>query len=71
MSKLAYVLSKLVLLNRFKDRGLGAEPPASGGYGGLETKPLAAGKFWEKESYFNAVGSHFAYVQSHFKELDY
>ena len=68
MSKLGDVLSKLVLLNRFKDRDLGMEPPASGGNGGLGAKPLATGKFWEKESYFNAIGPHFAGVQSHFKK---
>ena len=67
MSKLGDVLSKLVQLNRFKDGGLGVDSPVSGGYGGLGAKPPAAGKFWKKERYFNAIGSHFAHVQSHFK----
>ena len=67
MSKLGDVLSKLVQLNCFKDGGLGVEPPVSGGYEGLGAKPSAAEKFWEKERYFNAIGSNFARVQSHFK----
>ena len=71
MFKLRDVLSKLVQLNCFKERGLGADPPASGSYGGLGAKPLAAGKLWKKESYYNAIGSHFERVQSHFEELDY
>ena len=70
MSKFGDVLRKLVLLNRFKDWSLGEELPAPEGYGGLGAKPPAAGKFGKK-IYFNGIGSHFACVQSHFKELDY
>ena len=62
------------MLKRITDGGLGAEPPAAGGYGGLGAKPPAAGQFllsfWKK-SYLNPIGSHFARVQSHFKELDF
>ena len=28
-------------------------------------------KFFEKKNYLNAIGSHFARVQSHFNELDF
>ena len=34
-------------------RGLGVEPPAPGGYGGLEAKLL--GNFLEKNSHFNVI----------------
>ena len=40
MSKLGDVLSALVKIKRITDRGLGAEPPTSGGNGGLGAKPL-------------------------------
>ena len=43
------MLSKLVLLNRIKDGGLGAEPPAAGGYGGSRGKLSAAGRFFKKK----------------------
>ena len=61
MSNLGDVLSKLALLKCVTD----------GGYEGLGAKPPAEGRFFEKKSYFNAIGSHFARVQSHFKELDF
>ena len=41
MSNLGDVSSKQV----YSDGGLGAEPPAAGGYGGLGAKPPAAGRF--------------------------
>ena len=60
MSELGDALNKLVYLKRVTDGGLGA-------------KPAAAGRFivilWKK-SYFNAIESHFAHVQSFLKELD-
>ena len=49
ISKLGNMLSKLVLLNRIKDGGLGAEPPAAGGYGGSRGKLSAAGRFFKKK----------------------
>ena len=33
--------------------------------------PPSLGDFFEKKSYFNAFGSHFACVQNHLKEVDY
>ena len=33
------------VLKRITDGGLGAEPPAAGGYGGLGAKPPAARRF--------------------------
>ena len=54
--------------------GLGAGLPAAGGFGSLAAKPPAVKRFlvifWKK-SYFNAIGSHFARVQSHLKALDF
>ena len=56
------------------DEGVGAKPPASGDYGVLGAKAPAARRFflvfWKK-SYFNAIGSHFARVQSYLKELKF
>ena len=54
--------------------GLGAEPPAAGGYEvwGQSLQPLGNfSKFLEKKSYFNPTASHFACVHSHLKELDF
>ena len=46
MSDLGDVLSKLVYSKRIIDGGLGAEPPAAGGYGGFGGKsPQPLGKF--------------------------
>ena len=39
--------------------------------GGLGPKPQLLGNFFGKTSYFNAIGSHFASVQNHLKELDF
>ena len=66
MSNLEDVLKKLVYSN--------VSQTAAGGYGGLGAKPPAAGrfcKFLEKKSYFNPIGSDFARVHSHLKELDF
>ena len=75
MSNLGDVLSKLVQLKRITDGGLKAKPPAAGGYWGPRAKPPAASRFFcsffGKKSYFNAIGSHFARVQSHLKELKF
>ena len=38
---------------------------------GLGAKPPAVGQFFGKKSYFNAIVSHFAYVWSHLKALDF
>ena len=41
---------------------------------GLEAEPQAAGRFFVifwKKGYFNVIGSHFARVQSHLKDLDF
>ena len=35
------------------------------------SQPLGDFCFLEKKSYFNPIGSHFARVHSHFKELDF
>ena len=58
MFKLGDVLSKLVLLNCITDGGLGVKPPE-------------AERFFEKTSYFNAIGIHTARVLSYLKELDF
>ena len=73
MSKLEDVLSKLVQLKRITER-FGVELPAAEGYEGLWAKPQATERFFVifwKKNYFNAIGSHFARVQSHLKELDF
>ena len=53
MSTAGNVLSKEVYFRRITDGGLGAEPPAAGGYDGLGAKPPAAGRFfvifWKKK----------------------
>ena len=62
------------MFKRITDGGLGAEPPAAGGYGGLGAKHPAAGRFlyvFGKKSYFNPIGSHFGRVHSNLKELDF
>ena len=72
--ELGGALSKLVQLKRITDRGLETELRAAGGFGGLGAIS-AAGRFfiilWKTISYFNAIGSHFAPVQSYLKELDF
>ena len=45
MSNLGDVCEQASVLKRITDEGLGAEPPAGGGYGGLGAKPPAAGRF--------------------------
>ena len=58
MSKLGDVLSKLMLLKRITEGGLGVKPPE-------------AEQFFEKTSYFNAIGIHSALILSYLKELDF
>ena len=78
MSNLGEVLSKLVYLNVSQTAVWGRSPQLpeimrSG------AKPPAAGRFFkvflrfflEKNSYFSPIGSHFARVHSHLKELDF
>ena len=64
-------MSKLVQLKR----GLGAEPPAAGGYGSLGAKHPAAGQFLvsflKKMAVLMPFGSHFARFQSHLKEQNF
>ena len=61
MSDLGDELSQLVYLNISQT-----------GIWGLSPQPLGDFcKFLEKKSYLNPIGSHFARVQSHFKELDF
>ena len=47
-----------MLFKRITDGGLGASPPE-------------AEQFFEKTSYFNAIGIHFARVLSYLKELHF
>ena len=53
--------------------GLGPQPPeALGAWGRSPPNPWASFcNFLKKKSYFNAIGSHFASVQSHLKALDF
>ena len=74
MSNLGDVFEKASVLKGITDEGLGADPQAADGYGGLGAKPPAAGRFCkllEKKSYFSPIGSRFARVHSHLKELDF
>ena len=52
-------------------RGLGAEPPAAGGYESLGARHPAAGQFfvsfWKKMAILMPFGSHFARFQRHLK----
>ena len=74
ISNFGNVLRKLLLLKCIVNGGLGVGPPAAGGFGGLWAQPPANGRvfviFWKK-SYFNAIGSYFASVQSHLIALDF
>ena len=50
------------------------QAPAVGGNVGPGARSPAAGRFFVtfwKKNYFNAIGSHFARVQSHLKKLDF
>ena len=71
MSKLGDVLSKLVLLNRFKDGGLGVEPPASEGYGGLGRSPQPLGNFGKKKAILMPLDQISHVFGAIFEELDY
>ena len=65
---------KLALLKRITDGSLGARPSAAEGFRGLGESPQAVGRFFVifwKKSYFNAIESKFASVQSHLKTLDF
>ena len=67
-------MRKVVYLKRSTDGGLGVEPPAAKGFEGLGAKPPAVGRFFlffGKNSYFNAIESHFARVQSYLKALNF
>ena len=46
MSELGDALSKLVLLKRITNGGLGGEPLVAGNYEGLGAEPPAAGRFF-------------------------
>ena len=80
MSQLEDVLSKLVLLKRVTDGGLGAKPPAmEWGYGLLRRLWVPGGEAsssWVifcnslEKICFDAIGSHFARGQIVLKELD-
>ena len=61
MSELGKVLSKLAQVKRITNGALGAKPPAAWRFVVI----------FGKKTYFNAVGSHFARVQNHLKELDF
>ena len=74
MSNLGDVLRKLVYSNVSQTGlwGRNLQPPVAMGVWGQS--PQALGdfcKFLENKSYFNPIGSHFARVQSHLKELDF
>ena len=62
MRKLGDALSKLVYVKLITDGGLGEEPPAARGQGSVWAKPPAAGQFFVKTSYFNAITIQFARV---------
>ena len=72
MFKLGDVLNKTVQLKYITDGGLGAKPPAAGGYGVLRAKPLRWEifcNFLEKKLFYCLIGSQFARVQSRLIEL--
>ena len=75
ISNFGDVLRKVVYLKRSTDGGLGAEPSAARCFGRLGAKPPAVGQFFvsflENNSYFHAIESHFARVQSHLKALNF
>ena len=50
ISNFGNVLRKLVLLKCITDGGLGAGPPAAGGFQGLGAKPPAVGRFFGKKA---------------------
>ena len=64
-----------MLLKCVADGGVGAGPPAAGGFGGsgglAPSRYASFCNFLEKKSYFNAIVLHFARVQSHLKALDF
>ena len=74
MSNLGDVLRKLVYSNVSQTGvwGQSPQPPVAMGVWGQRPQLLGDFcKFLEKISYFNPIGSHFARVHSHLKELDF
>ena len=73
MSNLGDVLSKLVYSNVSQTGVWGRipQPPVAMGVWGQSPCRWAIFVSFRKKSYLNPVGSHFARVQSHFKELDF
>ena len=74
MTNLGDMLSKLVY-SKVPQTGVwgqSSQPPVAMGVWGQSPQPLGDFcKFLEKKSYFNPIGSHFARVHSHLKELDF
>ena len=73
MSNLGDVLSKLVYssVSQTGVWGQRPQPPVAMGVWGQSSQSLGDFcTFLEKKSYLNPIGSHFARVHSHFKELD-
>ena len=67
-------MSKLVYSNVSETGvwGQSPQPPVAMGVWGQSPQPLGDFcKFLEKKNYLNPIESHFARVQSHFKELDF
>ena len=58
-------------LKRISDGDLGADPPATRGFESMGQSRWAIFlQFFKIKSYFNEIGSHFASVQSHLKQLN-
>ena len=73
-SELGDELSKLLQLKRNTNEVWGQSPQPPEAIEIWGAKPLTSAPFlviFEGKSYFNAIGSHFARVQSHLKELDF
>ena len=65
------MLSKLLQLKRITDRDQRAALQATRGFESLGAKPWAIFlQFFEIKTYFNEIGSHFASVQRHLKQLN-
>ena len=75
MSQAENVSNKLVYSIVAFQTGNWGGAPSRRRLGGLGAKPpnrwTIFCKFFEKKSYFNAIGSYFARVPSHLKELDF
>ena len=73
MSNLGNVLSNLVYSSLSQTGALGQSPQppvAMRDWGKDPSRWVIFVSFWEK-SYFNPIGSYFARVHSHLKELDF